>query len=102
MSWSISTVLAGENADVLSANAIDELSGIDRTNIGNADCAKERDEQIEAAIRAVSQLLVEGGFNNAEEISVSMSGHANPEHSTRSGWSNESITVTLAVKSYRK
>lgn len=101
MSWSISTVLEGEDADVLSTNAIDELSAIDRTNIGNSDCIKERDEQIEAAIYVTSQLLAAGGFNNAKEVSVSISGHANPEHNTRSGWSNESITVTVAVKSYR-
>lgn len=102
MSWSIYKVLEGENADVFSTNAIDELEAVDRTNIGNQNCVKERDEQIEAAIRAVSQLLLEGGFANAKEINVSISGHANPEHKTASGWSNEAINISLSIKSYQE
>jgi hypothetical protein len=97
MSWSTSTVLKNEAPQ----KNLDVLSAIDRTNIGNQHCTKERDEQIDAVIRAVFQLLMEAGFGNAEEISVSMSGHANKDHNKDDSWSNEFVNINVAVKSYR-
>jgi hypothetical protein len=104
MSWSISgelKELKSGDTDELLLKAIDTLTAVDRTNIGNSHCEKERDEQIDAAIRAASQLIVEGGFGNAEEITVSLSGHANKEHKRDSSWSNEFISVQVYLKGYR-
>lgn len=101
MSWSMSTVLKHEHTDVGLQKNLDALNAIDRTNVGNQHCVKERDEQIDTAIHAVHQIIVEGGFSNAAEITVSMSGHANPNHETANGWSNESINISVYVKSYK-
>lgn len=103
MSWSISKTLKHEHSGVGLQKTLDELNAIDRTNIGNSQCIKERDEQVEAAIRTAFGLLADGCFVNAEEVSITLSGHANPEHqSSISGMSNEMISLTIAIKHYRE
>jgi hypothetical protein len=99
MSWALSATL--NHTDGLTLE-IDQLKSIDRTNIGNSQCVEERDEQIELAIDAVSHLLDDAAFANAAEIGVTLSGHANPEHKTASGWANEAINISVFVKSYRE
>jgi hypothetical protein len=101
MSWSISTTLERKDTAIDAAKEVDKLRALDRSSAGNQQCESERDEQIEAAIAAAFQLFAHPVFANAAEIGVSLSGHANPEHKTQSGWSNESINVSVFVKSYR-
>lgn len=98
MSWSISTVLKSEGA-LLSTNAFEELMAVDRAGIGNENCLVERDEQIETTIRVVSKLLGTNTFKDAKEVSVLMSGHANPNHEiVPDAGMNESITLSLSVR----
>jgi len=102
MSWSISTDLKNEPNDMFTDNKLQRLREIDRTNIGNQDSPTERDHQIDAAINAAALLIVQGGFvENAAEIAVSLSGHANPEHKAAAGYARDTITVSISVKSYR-
>lgn len=101
MSWSISTTLKREGNAVDLANEVNKLRGLDRSMIGNTNCVKERDEQIEAAITSAFQLFACPIFDNAAEITVSLSGHANPEHKMADGWANESITVSVWASKYR-
>lgn len=102
MSWSISKTLNHEQTDVGLQKDLDVLNEVDRANVGNQQCEKERDEQINAAIRATFQMLVDAGFDNAKEISVSMSGHANKNHGKDDSWSNEFISINVFVKTYKE
>ncbi len=103
MSWSISTELKNEKTDMFTDNKLKRLKSIDRSNIGNQHCVQERDEQIDAAMQAVASLLIAGGFiENSDEISISMSGHANKNHNKDDSWSNEFVNINIGVKSYRE
>jgi len=99
MSWSLNTALKHPNAGT---EVLDQLQEIDRSNIGNAHSIKERDEQIDAAFDVVSQLVAGPAFVNADEISISLSGHANPEHKHADGWPNDSVSISVTIKSYRE
>lgn len=101
MSWSISTEVKRESPDI-AQKFLDTFNTVDRSHIGNEHCKEERDEQIHSAVKAVIQLLVEAGFDNADVISVSMSGHANKDHKKDSSWSNEFINLNVAIKSYKE
>lgn len=105
MSWAISKVLNNESnevTDMFIQSGVDALRAIDRTHIGNQQCEKERDEQIDAAIKAVGTLLAQGGFANAAGLSVTLSGHANPEHKSQPGWANEAINISLSITRYQE
>lgn len=102
MSWSLNKQVEGNTVEELSTNAIIELSEIDRSNIGNSQCVKERDKQIDVAIGAVSHIIIAGGFENAKKISVVLSGHANPENRLVSGWANDAINVSLTIMEYKE
>jgi hypothetical protein len=100
MSWSISKTLEHTRTSVGLQKNLDELNAVDRGNVGNQACEKERDEQIDAAIKAAFQVMVEAGFVNAEEIQVSLSGHANKDHQEDPFMSNEFINIAVAVRSH--
>ncbi len=101
MSWSMSTTLKREGNTADLANEVNKLRALDRSMIGNSNCVKERDEQIEAAITSAFQLFACPIFDNAAEITVSLSGHANPDHQKASGWADETINVQVWVSKYR-
>lgn len=102
MSWSISTELKNEPDDMFTDNKLQRLKALDRSNIGNQHCEKERDEQIDAAMQAVASLLIAGGFiQNADVLSISMSGHANKDHNKDDSWSNEFVNINVSVKGYK-
>ena len=101
MSWTISKTLKNENTGIGLQKSLDELNDVDKTNIGNQQCETERDEQIDAAIKAAFQLIIEGGFSNADEISVSLAGHANKDHEKEQEWANDYISIQVHVKRYR-
>jgi hypothetical protein len=100
MSWSIGTTV--KKSDGLIAG-LHQLKAIDRSNIGNSDCVKERDEQIDEALGAIAQLLADPSFDNADQVSVSMAGHTNPEHKKHKepGMSNGWVSITVSIQSYR-
>jgi hypothetical protein len=107
MSWSIGTqVKRGDSAEDLQREAdqvrkqIDELKD-DPARIGNSHCQQERDEQIDAAIRAAFLLLGSGVFANAGEVSVSFSGHANPGHEKDKSTANEFVAITISTQKYK-
>lgn len=98
MSWSASTSFKLDVPVSKSGLFPEELNNLVAS--GQDYAAKERDEQLEAAKGAALRLLVEGGFDNAEEIGVTLSGHANEDHADVKG-ANESISVNVFVKKYR-
>lgn len=100
MSWSIGATLYKDDVDNANTIAFQKLHAIDRSQIGNQQCTKERDEQIDTAIAAVAKLLSEGGFSNAAEVSVSISGHANKEHQKEQEWANDYISIQLHINRY--
>lgn len=103
MSWSINTVLKNEDSPEGLQKAIVQLESISRENVGNQHCEVERDEQIDAAIAATTNLLFDAGILNvADEISVVMSGHANKNHQKDDSWSNEFISINVSVNRYRE
>jgi hypothetical protein len=53
------------------------------------------DEQFEAALSAAHGILASGAVGTAA-CSVTMSGHANPNHEKRPGWSNDAIVVSIS------
>lgn len=53
--------------------------------------------QFAAALRAVADLCSAVGRPD-DQITVNMSGHANPRHAPAKGWGNEYITVTVTAQ----
>ena len=101
MSWSLSGILGNPEGFADVNNNLQQLSAIDRTNAGNNQCLQERDEQIDTANKITSVLLATEVFQNAEEISISMSGHANPEHKKSDQYGNENISINVSVRKYQ-
>lgn len=103
MSWSVSKTVevdGEDNSRTLALKVSEALKAADRSNIGNQQCVKERDEQIDAAIRAAARLVRESGFVAAKEIMVSLSGHANQYHKNVDGWANECVTISVYATKY--
>jgi hypothetical protein len=61
---------------------------------GDAGELVAMDEQFEAALSAAHGILASGAVGTAA-CSVTMSGHANPGHVKRPGWSNDGITISI-------
>jgi hypothetical protein len=100
MSWSISTTLNHERTGIGLQRSLDALNALVAS--GNDQAPKERDEQVATATGAVFKMLADGGpFDNAEEISVSLSGHANEGHKKDPAVAYEYIQISLYVKKYR-
>ena len=97
MSWSISAYLKPEKGQYLKIEDIKAL-----VPVGNEQCPEERDEQVMAAKHAVYNIVNNAGFENAEEITVTMSGHANKDHKKDPAWANEFISISISIKSYHE
>ena len=80
---------------------LEDLLAFDRSNAGNTQCVAERDELIDTAQKLASVLMATEAFANAEEVSVVMSGHANPEHKKSSEYANESISLSVSIFKYK-
>jgi hypothetical protein len=52
------------------------------------------DEQFDAA-QIAARALLQGKVVGEGNINVSLSGHANPGHKPRQGWSNDMVTVSV-------
>lgn len=55
----------------------------------------EVEDQIKAARAAAMSLLDSGCVGAGEFFSVSISGHANPDHKPADGWANDSVSVNV-------
>lgn len=53
-----------------------------------------------ARAREAAGLLVHSDVvaDSGRDVTVTMNGHANPDHAPREGWVNDSITVTVTQK----
>lgn len=103
MSWSISTTLKHEHTDRGIQKDLDALNELRSTVVGNEQAIKERDVQIGATIDAVLRCLSDGStFDNAGEVSVSMSGHANPGNFAPEGMSKDYISISVYARSYKE
>ncbi|HEV8653286.1 MAG TPA: hypothetical protein VG276_28805 [Actinomycetes bacterium] len=100
MSWSLhvgtvrpATITAIEQA---AGAALAELRAKGPSYAGQFDApetAQEVAEQVQAATSAAGQLL--SGLGVVEEVTVNLSGHANPGHQPRPGWAPDQVTVTV-------
>lgn len=63
----------------------------------NDEVDQEQTEQIDVAI-AAAKLLAGAVGRPGDEVFVSISGHANPGHAPKEGWSNETVTVSVTAK----
>lgn len=57
----------------------------------------ETRDQYEAA-QLAAQLLAKAVGRPGDEVSVTLGGHANPDHAPRQGWANETVTVSVSAR----
>jgi hypothetical protein len=62
-----------------------------------SDVFDEQSDQFEAAVDAARALAKAVG-RPEDEVYVTLSGHANPEHGPRPGWADEMITVSISAR----
>jgi hypothetical protein len=48
--------------------------------------------------RKVAREVMDSGAVGGPDFTVSLSGHANPNHGKTEGWANDTITVTVSQK----
>lgn len=60
----------------------------------------EVDDQIKAATEAAVAAFRSGAIGKPLKFTVSLSGHANPGHKPQEGWSNDTLTISLAGQEY--
>jgi hypothetical protein len=56
----------------------------------------EQAEQFAAALEA-AKVLVRAVGRADDEVTVTLNGHANPQHGPRAGWSSETITICVTA-----
>lgn len=61
------------------------------------DANEERHEHLVAALGCVHD-LVDAVGRPEDDVFVSVSGHANPDHAPRGGWADEVITINVTAK----
>lgn len=63
----------------------------------NGELSPESFEQFEIAGKAAEQVIASGALGNpAGKYYVTVSGHANANHKPTSGWSNDSLTISIS------
>lgn len=101
MSWSLSTPIVP--ASELEA----EVNGLEIPDYFGKDDEQQAMkaamvEQLEAAKVAVVGLFRSGSVgDDTYYYKVSMSGHANPHHQTKPGWSNDFVTISISQMDVR-
>lgn len=53
--------------------------------------------QVATALNVVEAIVESGAIGSPANLSVNISGHANPDHQPREGWSNDTITVAVSA-----
>lgn len=103
MSWSLSALLSNPEGFSDVGKNLEQLQAIDRTNAGNNQCIEERDQQIDTVQKVASVLLAHEIFQNAEKLTVVMSGHANKDHKQSvDGFANESVNIGVSIHTYKE
>jgi hypothetical protein len=72
----------------------DEVAKVEQTDQRVAD---ERNDHLVAALVVVDR-LAEAVGRPEDDIAVSVSGHANPDHAPAEGWADEAISITVAAR----
>lgn len=85
MSWAGITATA--SVDEVGAKLDEAISAYNATDPGVI-------EQITAAASAVKTIVASGAVGNGS-VTVSISGHANPDHKPTAGWANDTISVSV-------
>jgi hypothetical protein len=88
MSWSMT---------VSAVKAADASANLDAEQERNPALVPEMQEQLDAAKAVALALLESGAVGNDPDATytVALSGHANPDHGKRDGWSNESVYIAV-------
>jgi hypothetical protein len=60
----------------------------------HAHLAEDAKEQFATAVKAV-KAIVKSGVVGSAVVTVSITGHANPDHKPTSGWSNDSLNIQV-------
>lgn len=89
MSWTASTPTPIDKQDT------NEITGTPQTS--PEGCGLAYLEQFEAAKEAVSILVSAIGRDN-DQVTVSMSGHANPDHAPHEAFADETISITVSAR----
>lgn len=100
MSWSFSGKLTNPEGFTDVESNLKLLQGIDHSTAGNNDAIIERDEQIETANKVASILLATEIFEHAEELTISMNGHAIPGHTKSEKGTYESLGINISVSKF--
>jgi hypothetical protein len=56
----------------------------------------EMDEHIKAIAGAVEDIVASGALGDEALVNVNISGHAEPGHKKREGWSQDTISISLS------
>jgi hypothetical protein len=92
MSWSIKV---SSERDVVGEELRAAIETVfDSPGWQDSEVRKECVEQAHAAAVAARTLL-DAAVGTTSRVAVNISGHANPNHGVREGWSNEFITVSV-------
>ena len=92
MSWTVPC--PSSTAESIEASARNAYAQYRSTYNPAGDELAAMDEQFEAALAAAHGILASGAVGEGACM-VTMSGHANPGHLPRKGWSNDAITVAI-------
>jgi hypothetical protein len=87
MSWSVSA------SNVAARDAVSKLR--ENFAIGNPNPSVEVLEQFEAAVRGVEGALTVVQPDLDRPVTVTASGHANPDHKPAPGWSNDTFSLSI-------
>jgi hypothetical protein len=93
MSWSVQTT--SQTAATIEAAARQLFNVQQSTVSGTEEERAATSEQFEAALSAAQAVLASGAVGESP-VMVNLSGHANPGHVHRSGWANDTVTISIA------
>jgi hypothetical protein len=91
MSWSfqVSPVPVDEFEEAIDAARSAAQSNIEASNADGAD-------QADAAVAAAKHIVASGTVGGeGVKVAATLSGHGNPGHAPKAGWSNDSVSVNV-------
>lgn len=93
MSWNVRAVGVSPNSK--------DIDNLEKLAIESAKAANpDGEDQAQLAARVVNDILGAGVIGNTtKKYTVSISGHANPDHEPKSGWSNDMISIQISQES---
>lgn len=89
MSWGIPQVTATGDS------IVEALKVASEDYLDSGVFTDEVADQVSACISAAA-LIISSGAIGSGKVSVSMSGHANPDHEPTAGWANDVIALTIS------